>query len=81
MRWAEKERKRDEIGQEGEKKIVVPNSVLTHPELENYKKNRKKIQKIKKLNSGIISIQNRLKKVGKERKKFQSRILFLPIPN
>ena len=38
------------------------------------KKNRKKIQKIKKLNSGIISIQNRLKKAGKERKKFQSQI-------
>ena len=45
------------------------------------KKKRKKIQKTKNFNSGIISIRNRLKKAGKERKKFQSRILFLPNPN
>ena len=33
------------------------------------KKNSKKIQKIKKANSGIISIQNRLREAEKERKK------------
>ena len=61
------------------KKILVLNSVLTQPDLENYKKKiEKKFKKIKKLNSGIISIQNRLKTAGKEREKFQSRILFLP---
>ena len=35
------------------------------------------MKKIKKVNSGIISIQNRLKEAEKERKKFQSRIPFI----
>ena len=51
------------------KKILVPNSVLTQPELENSKKNSNKFQKIKKLNSGIISIQNELIEAKKEREK------------
>ena len=51
------------------KKNLVPNSVLTQSDVENSKKNSKKIQKIKKLNSGIISIQNGLKQAGKEKKK------------
>ena len=69
--------KRDEIGREREKKNLDPNFIPTQPGLEISKKNRKKIQKIKKLNSGIISIQNGLREVEKERKKFWSRILFL----
>ena len=36
--------------------------------------------KIKKLNSGIISIQNGLREAEKERKKFQSRIPFIQDP-
>ena len=34
-----------------------------------FRKNSKNIQKIKKLNSDIISIQNGLRQVGKEKKK------------
>ena len=71
MRQAEKEEK---------KKILDPNSVPTQPELENFKKNCKKIQKIEKVNSGIISIQNGLREAEKERKKFQSRIPFILKP-
>jgi len=37
--------KRDEIGRESEKKILVPNSVHTRPGQENSEKNSKKIQK------------------------------------
>ena len=61
MRKAQKDKK---------KKNLVPNSVHTRPELENSKQNSKKIQKIKKVNSRIISIQNGLKEAEKERKKF-----------
>ena len=53
------------------KKILVPNFVPTQPKQENSKKkNSKKIQKIKKFNSDIISIQNGLRETEKERKKF-----------
>ena len=52
------------------KKNLVPNSVHTRPELENSKQNSKKIQKIKKVNSRIISIQNGFKEAEKENKKF-----------
>ena len=62
--------KRDEIGREREKKILVPNSLHTQPGQENFEKNSKKIQKIKKLNSDIISIQKRLREAEKEREKF-----------
>ena len=48
MRKDEKERK---------KKNLVPNSVYTRPGQENSKKNSKKILKIKKLNSSMISDQ------------------------
>ena len=58
MRWAKKERK----------KILDPNSVSTQPERENYKKKGKKIRKIKKVHSGIISIQNGLREAEQERK-------------
>ena len=51
------------------KKILLPNSILTQPDLENSKKNSKKIQKIKKLNSGIISMQKGLREAEKEKKK------------
>ena len=50
--------KRDEIGREREKKVLVPNSVHTRPRKENSEKNSKKIQKIKKPLSGNISSQN-----------------------
>ena len=48
MKQAEKERK----------KILASNSVHTQPEQENSEKNSKKILKIKKPLSGIISNQN-----------------------
>ena len=54
---------------EKEKKIFVPNSVHTRPGQENSEKNSKKIQKIKKLNSGIISMQKGLREAEKEKKK------------
>ena len=37
------------MGQEREKKILLPNSVPTRPGHENFEKNRKKIQKVKNL--------------------------------
>ena len=54
---------------EKEKKILVPNSVHTRPGQENSEKNSKKIQKIEKLNSGIISMQKGLREAEKEKKK------------
>ena len=51
---------------EKEKKILVPNSVHTRPGQENSEKNSKKI---KKLNSGIISMQKGLREAEKEKKK------------
>ena len=50
------------------KKNLIPNSVPTQPELGNSKKKNKKIQKIKKVNSGIISIQNGLRDAEEERR-------------
>ena len=48
------------MGQEREKKILVPNSIPTQPELENSRTNSKKIQKIKNTFSGIIFSQNEM---------------------
>ena len=45
--WCYFEPNRDEIGREKEKKILVPNSVPTQPELENSKKFAKKSKKLK----------------------------------
>ena len=59
------------------KKILVPNSVHTRPELENSEGNSKKNQKIKKLNSGIISIEKGLREAEKETKTFSSQIPFI----
>ena len=59
MRQAEKEKK----------KILVPNSAHTRPEQENSEENSKKIQKIKKVNTGIISFQNMLREAEKVEKK------------
>ena len=53
---------------------------LPKPKLENSRKNSKKIQKIKKVNSSIIYIQNGLGEAEKARKKFYSRIPFLHDP-
>ena len=47
--------------------ILVSNTVPTQPELENSKKNTKKIEKIEKVNSGVISIQNGLKEAEIQR--------------
>ena len=55
-----------EGGREREKINLVPNSVHFRPELENSKKKSENIQKIKKLNSSIISIQNGLREAEKE---------------
>ena len=52
------------MGHERENKILLPNSVPTQPELEK----AKKFKKIKKVISGIISIQNGLREAEKERK-------------
>ena len=57
------------MGQEREKKILVPNSVHTRPVQENSEKNRKKIQKIKKPLSGIMFSQNGMRLAKKEKKK------------
>ena len=58
------------IGRERGKKQLVPNSVQTQPERENSKKKiAKKFKKLKKVNSGIISIQNGLRMAEKEKKK------------
>ena len=61
--------KREDLA-EREKKNFVLIYVLTRPGEENSKKNSKKLQKIKKVNSGIISFENGLRKAGKEREKF-----------
>ena len=46
------------MGRERKKKILGPNSSDTGPRQENFKKNSKKIQKIRKPISGNIPIQN-----------------------
>ena len=48
------------MDQEREKKILVPNSIPSQPELENSKKNSKKIQKIKNPFSRIIFSQTEM---------------------
>ena len=58
------------MGQEREKKILVPNSVPTQPEPENSKKKSKKIQKIKKVNSGIFLSKTGWGRARKREKKF-----------
>ena len=58
------------IGRGRVKKILVSNSVPTPPKPENSKeKIAKRFKKIKKVNSDIISIQNGLREIEKERKK------------
>ena len=66
--------KRDEIGRESEKKILLTNSVHTRPGKENYEKNSKKLQQIKNPLSGIIFSQNGMRQAERARKKFQSKI-------
>ena len=50
--------KREEIGREGEKRILLPNSVHTRLGQENSEKKSKNIEKIKKPLSDIIFSQN-----------------------
>ena len=63
-----------------EKKNLLPNSVHTRLGQENSEKNSKKIEKIKKPLSDIISSQNWMRQAGKKRKKFYSRIPFVLDP-
>ena len=51
------------------KKNLDPNSFPTFQDKKFQKKNSKKILKIKKVNSDIISIQNGLRETEKEKKK------------
>ena len=54
---------------------------MSYPsQIRKLKKIAKKFKKIKKVNSSIISIQNGLSEPRKRKKKFYSRILFLPNP-
>ena len=62
------------------KKILFPNSVQTRLRQENSEKNSKKIEKIKKPLSDIIFSQNGMRQAEKARKKFYSRIPFIPDP-
>ena len=66
--------------EKGKKEIIVPNSAHTRPGQENFEKNRKKIQKIKKPLSVTIYSQNWMRQAEKETKKFQSRIPFVLDP-
>ena len=68
------------MGRESKKKILVPNSIHTCPGQENFEKNWKKFQKIKKPLSGIIFSQNGIWWAEIERKKFWSRIPFILDP-
>ena len=52
--------------------MLAPNSVHTRHGQENSKKNSKKIQKIKKVNSCMISIQSGLRQPEKEKKNFSA---------
>ena len=70
MRWAKKERK----------KFQSQILFLHDPGKKIQKNNSKKylkIKKIKKVNTGIISIQKKLREAEKERKKIYSRIPFI----
>ena len=75
------QQKRDEIGQENEKKFLVPNSVHTRHGHENSKELEKKIKKIKKPPSGVIFSQKGMRQAEKDRKKFQPRIPFILDPS
>ena len=63
--------RKDEIGRERGKRISDPNSAHTWPGGANSEKNCRKIIKIKKQLSGIISSQNGMRKdeIGRERDK------------
>ena len=65
--------KRDKIGREKEKKILVLNSIHTQPGQENSEKNSKKIEKIKKTSFRHYFLPKR-NEIGRERekKKFQT---------
>ena len=56
--WQYFKPKQDEIGREREKNILGTTTADNRPQQENSKKNRKKIQKIKRPLSGNISSQN-----------------------
>ena len=57
------------MGQERGKKILVPNSVPTQPELENSKKKKaKKFKKLKKLIPALFLSKTGLRVAEKERK-------------
>ena len=62
------------MGRESWKNILDPNSVHTRPGQENFEKNSKKIEKIKKPPSGIISSQNGKRQPEKEKKKKKKKL-------
>ena len=62
------------------KKLQFRIPFILNPDMKIPKKIAKKFKKMKKLNSGIISIQIGLTEAKKERKKLESRIPFLPEP-
>ena len=61
--------KRDDISRKGVNKISVPNFVQSQRGKENFEKNSKKIQKIKKSLPGIIFSRNGMRQAEKEKKK------------
>ena len=62
------------------KKILLQNSVHTHPRQEKSEKNSKDIQKIIKPLPGIIFSQNGTRKAENVKTKFYSRIPFILDP-
>ena len=58
------------MGQEREKKILVPNSVPTQPELENSQKKAKKFKKLKKLIPALFLSKTGGGRLRKREKKF-----------
>ena len=69
--------KRDEIGQESEKNILVPNSVHTQHGQENSETSSKKFEKTIKPLPGNIFCQNGMRYTEKEKTKFLPGIPFI----
>ena len=61
--------KRNEIGREKEKRILVPNSVHTRPREENSENDSNKIQKLKNLFLALFLTKTRLDRLRKRKKK------------
>ena len=68
-------------GKKEKKKNLLPNSIQTRLGQENFEKNSKKTENIKKPLSNIIFSQNGMRQAEKEKKKFYSRIPFILDPD